>query len=128
MEQQAHEAVEAARLGAVCLGVVHVERAGVSVDLADRMDFLRGLERGFLQVVVLCTLGQDDEAAATDAGDAAGGRQVLVQQRDDILQQMAPELRAVLHADAIELRHVEQRGRVVVAVQAVLVGVEQGIA
>ena len=51
-----------------------------------------------------------------------------MQQRDDLLQQVAPEILAVLHADAIELGHVEQRGRVVVAVQAVLVGVQQGIA
>ena len=79
MDQQAHEAVEAAHLGAVRLGVVHVERAGMAVDLADRMDFLCNPECGFLQAVVLCILGQDDETAAADAGDAAGGRQVPVQ-------------------------------------------------
>ena len=51
----------------------------MAVDLADRMDFLCNPECGFLQAVVLCILGQDDETAAADAGDAAGGRQVLVQ-------------------------------------------------
>lgn len=127
LDQEAQQAVDAADLGAVALGVVQEEVAGMAVDGFDIMDLLYELQQGLLDGGILLRLGKDEEAAAADAGDAAGGWQVLLEERDDFLQQMLSEALAVLHADGVKLRHIDERRRVVVAMQPVLVGVLQAV-
>ena len=111
----------------MCLCVVQEERAVVPVDLLDGVDLLREVQDGLLQAHVLCRLGEDEETAVADAGKAAGRGDCLPHQRDDLLQQVLAEHLAVLHADGVILRYVEQQRRVVVAVQPELVGVLQAV-
>lgn len=55
--------------------------------------------------------------------DRDGLRQHRSQDRTDLLQEMRAEFLAVCQADGIEFRHIDERRRVIVAVEAEVIGI-----
>lgn len=123
LDQELQEAVEAAALRAAHRSVVHVERAGAAVDALDGMDGIGNLDIRFLQGGDEGGLLEQQETTATDMRDRDGLRQHRSQDRTDLLQEMRAEFLAVCQADGIEFRHIDERRRVIVAVEAEVIGI-----
>ena len=123
LDQELQEAVEAAALRAAHRSVVHVECAGAAVDALDGMDGIGNLDIRFLQGSDEGGLLEQQETTAADMRDRDGLRQHLSQDRTDLLQEMRAEFLAVRQADGIEFRHIDERRRVIVAVEAEVIGI-----
>ena len=102
---------------------MHVERAGAAVDALDGMDGIGNLDIRFLQGGDEGGLLEQQETTATDMRDRDGLRQHRSQDRTDLLQEMRAEFLAVCQADGIEFRHIDERRRVIVAVEAEVIGI-----